>query len=80
MELLVDFNQMIARVGHQRVFIRGPNLKVYLCIPTDGQIPPGLKVQLDTERLGPRNTVCWRYGLAFISHHALHTHLCVGII
>ncbi len=43
-ELLVDFNQMIAGVGHQRVFIRGPNLQAYLCIPADGQTPPGLKV------------------------------------
>lgn len=35
---------MIAGVGHQRVFIRGPNLQAYLCIPADGQTPPGLKV------------------------------------
>lgn len=45
---------MIAGVGHQRVFIRGPNLQAYLCIPADGQTPPGLKVHPEPTCLWPR--------------------------
>lgn len=45
-ELLVDFNQMIASVGHQRVFIRGSNFKPPSAFQQMDKLPQAFKIIL----------------------------------
>lgn len=66
-ELLPDFNQMIAAVGHQRGFIRDSNLQAIHCIPGEcSNSPlPTLPKNASTELYGskPDYTLCWLWGL-----------------
>lgn len=52
MELLPDFNQMIAAVGHQCGFIRDSNLQAIRCIPGEHSNPPPLLKNASTELYG----------------------------
>lgn len=68
-ELLPDFNQMIAAVGHQRGFIRGSNLQAIHHIPGEcSNSPlPTLSKNASTELYGSQAWLhtCWLWGLFF---------------
>lgn len=66
-ELLPDFNQMIAAVGHQRGFIRDSNLQAIHRIPGEcsNSPRPTLPKNASTELYGSKAWLhaCWLWGL-----------------